>query len=88
MGLISAQTLRTCLRLNVSSYGLISLAEEISKQPDIDSVERLLGITLRQVYSDKRENRAERKTKVQIGKKKKTLASSMLQPWHVLQRSL
>ena len=37
----------------VKSFGLIPLAEEISKQPHIDSVMWLLVIILRKIYNEK-----------------------------------
>lgn len=44
MWLLSAFVLKTCLRQNLKNNGLISLSKEISRQPAIDSVARLLVI--------------------------------------------
>ena len=37
----------------MKSFGLIPLAEEISKQPSIDSVVWLLVVTLMKIYNEK-----------------------------------
>ena len=41
---------------NVKSFKLILLTEEISKQPNIDSVVRLLVLTLMKRYSEKEQS--------------------------------
>ena len=45
--------LKGLLEAKVKSFGLISLAEEISKQPSIDSVVWLLVVTLMKIYNEK-----------------------------------
>lgn len=69
MGMISARTLRTCPRLNLSSCGLISLAEEMSNNLIFCHV-----VIRNHSYTGLQwqKNRAERKTKLQIRKKRDT----------------
>lgn len=54
--------LKNLLGAKLKSYGLILLAEEISRQSNNDSVTWSLGITLMKIYSEK-EQTGQRETK-------------------------
>jgi hypothetical protein len=45
----------------LKSFGLISFAEEISRQPNIDSVTWLVVITLMQIYNEKEQGEGYKK---------------------------
>ena len=51
---------------NMKRFGLIPLAEEISKQPSIDSVMWLLVITIVQFYYEKKQAKQGKNTKYTV----------------------
>lgn len=55
----------------LKSNGLIPLVEEVSKQPDTDSVVWLLVMPLMQIYNEKEQAQHKRKEKCTVWKKKK-----------------
>lgn len=52
-------SLKNLLEADLKSFGLIKLAEEISKQPSIDFVTWLLVFTLMQIYNEKEQARTQ-----------------------------
>ena len=45
--------LKSLLETKVNSFGLTVLAEEISKQPSLDSLVWILVVTLMKIYNEK-----------------------------------
>ena len=56
----------------VKSFGLILLAEEISKQPSIDSIVCLLAITLMKISNEKEQAEKVKLQNVKIKEKRST----------------
>ena len=56
----------------VKSFGLISLAEEISKQPSIDTALWILVLSLMKTYSEKEQAEQGKLQKVKLEEKKST----------------
>ena len=64
----------------LKSFEIMELAEEISRQPSIDSVMWLLVVTLMQIYNDKEQAEQGKIQNVQIEKKRSNRCIKKLSP--------
>lgn len=75
---------RNLPEVKLRSIGLISLVEEISRQPYIDSITWLLVSILTQVYGEKEQARQKEISNTQFEEKKRGPGNLMLEPRLVL----
>ena len=71
--------LKSLPEAKVKSFGLISLAEEISKQPSIDFVMGLLVLTLMKIHNKKEQTEQEKYVKRKRSTRKRSRAKFSFQ---------